>query len=651
MHVTKSLIIAALVLLCLPMSLSAAPSNPIDLRVSDTESWPGSPTQPAVAGVSQHPYFSATYRVVGQARPACKMRVQVALNADFSLMHWDSGFVAVSPVAPHGRTQNVAYAGPPLVPGMTLFWRCALQDTHGVSGPFSAGDQRFMVAPVGGAADLRVKTGGAQPYLQGDPALIAINAPTFSAEYMPAAAPAEFVQVQVGTTRDLGQPTWDSTALPVASVSPGSRSPQISYQGPGLQTARAYFWRIRFGIDPDSMGPWSASPASFMVQPPDPSAVPGWFTRASDQFGFVDNADCDIAVADLDGSGTLDCVVATAASGMSHMILRDFAVGAAVPPIPLGAGNGMRTLTLATDFNGDGAMDVVFANQAELKTYRNSAEGFVLAQLMHLGLPAPICFLRVGDVNWDGRPDLVLATTSGIWVCSNVEGVFQQPVQLPTLPGGVDGLVLADLTGSGSPLVVILSAGQVIAYQANMDGGVEEIGVWETPNVQAMAVVEGAPGEYGQLVCAGQGVIRLLTLDSFGYWQTSLELTVPLPGTAVDVVLSDLDGSGAQDVVLVQNNASYVLLMTDLGFELRQFAGNLGDQPPARIVVAPADGDSSPDLVLLQPGARHHVLFNGSPITADISNSQGFQPIHGEGYLEFPVTLSAPPGHSGRSCL
>jgi uncharacterized protein (TIGR03437 family) len=151
---------------------------------------------------------------------------------------------------------------------------------------------------------------------------------------------------------------------------------------------------------------------------------------------------CEIAAADLNGDGKMDLL--TADSG----ILLGRGDGTFLPARRIG----LATSTTIGDFNGDGKPDVALSNfegrsGATINIYLNNGDGTfqdaVALPGRALGRPG------VGDLNRDGKADLVVPTGAGLPTdavsifLSKGDGAFGDPLQTPA-----DGLVeLADFNG------------------------------------------------------------------------------------------------------------------------------------------------------------------------------------------------------------
>ena len=216
-----------------------------------------------------------------------------------------------------------------------------------------------------------------------------------------------------------------------------------------------------------------------------------------------------IAVADLDGDGHLD-VAAAGAGGIVAM-----------------PGDGAGTFGLATmqvtlapfvsiaaaDLDGDGVQDLVAADGVSVaKVFRGLGGGTFDAGTALTGMKTPSA-LAVGDVDGDGRLDLEIATATGVALLrGSGGGTFAAPTFF--FGGPLDALVLGDLNGDG-----VLDA---VAANAN--------------KTQVSVLLGLGGGKYAGAV------------------------NYALPSTPRSITLVDIDGDGHLEIVAVSPRDSAHLL-------------------------------------------------------------------------------------------
>ena len=151
-----------------------------------------------------------------------------------------------------------------------------------------------------------------------------------------------------------------------------------------------------------------------------------------------------IALADLDADGDVDAVTANAA-GQTNKVLVNSGTGT-FAVVALATNTDASNTAALGDIDGNGRIDIVFANDNQSVVYMNRGPSeFVRAQA--LGGPDSRDAVLVNLVG-DPLPELVLANTDGdATVYRNAAGNLQPPTTLPT--GPTTSVAAADLDKDG----------------------------------------------------------------------------------------------------------------------------------------------------------------------------------------------------------
>ena len=341
-----------------------------------------------------------------------------------------------------------------------------------------------------------------------------------------------------------------------------------------------------------------------------------------------------MAMADVNGDGKLDLLVANTCLTSSNCnngsvgVLFGNGDGTFQPSVAYGAG-GVDTFAVAlADVNGDGKLDLVVANacnnnsscsNGSIGVLLGNGDGTYQAATAYSSAGLYADAVAVGDINGDGNPDLVVTNecngnscTNGSYgvLLGNGDGTFQAAVSYNS--GGVTAtsVALADVNGDGKLDLLLTNqcsdnnctTGQVAVLLGNGDGTFQSPVTYGTSGLYAGSLAVADINGDGKLdlivtdqcesnsIC-NTGFLAVLLGNGDGTFQTPLTSTVPAPQSVSQLTLADFNGDGHLDVA--SGAGDFLLLGNGDGtFQPFQHLGAGGQG----IAAGDFNGDGKPDV-------------------------------------------------------
>ncbi|TDJ73981.1 MAG: VCBS repeat-containing protein [Planctomycetota bacterium] len=279
-------------------------------------------------------------------------------------------------------------------------------------------------------------------------------------------------------------------------------------------------------------------------------------------------------VADFTGDGVPDLALT---NRDSHSVSLSAGTGrsgfAAAPRFAVG---GFPSSIACGDFDEDGTPDVVVLNSKDESLSFLRGEGATLApQVVYSVGPVPRAATCV-DLDGDGHLDVALLTVSPIgahvalWLGDGQGGLARGTpgAGLPIGPGAAD-LLAVDLTGDGRPELVVADdiAGEVVWFLNETSattglafGAARRMAMRPGPRALTAAWLDGDATPEVVVALGGPGTdlgfaVLVARFDAAAGLELIEGHRQAVDGAPIDVVATDLDGDGREDLVVLANDS------------------------------------------------------------------------------------------------
>jgi hypothetical protein len=314
----------------------------------------------------------------------------------------------------------------------------------------------------------------------------------------------------------------------------------------------------------------------------------------------------EVALADVDGDGNLDVVVANSGRNTAS-VLRGHGDGtfAASLEFPAGADPSATFLRPAVeDLDGDGKLDVVVMPAWFAPKVLLGKGGGQLSAPLDLGLAAVGAAIGVtlGDVTGDGKLDFAVGGRDTFVVYAGRGDLTFAGGVISAVGAKVSRFGVGDLDGDGVPDLALAldrtgSDGSLAVLHGNGNGGFGP-GIWHPTNTSPTSAALGDLDGDGRLdlVTVGSDSVDISLGSGDGVFAAAVEYSTG--NMPVAVALGDCDGDGRQDVVTVNQNAGTVSVLRGIGAgKLAAKADWATVDDPAGLVLGDLNGDGRLDIV------------------------------------------------------
>ncbi len=265
------------------------------------------------------------------------------------------------------------------------------------------------------------------------------------------------------------------------------------------------------------------------------------------------------------------------------------------------------------DFNGDGHADVASAGQnpGRVVVWRGLATATLAGYMVTYPIPGRPQAIEHGDLNGDGRQDLVVTDAAGaVWTLLGRTGVaFDQARSFPCGPAEPSWLALADVTGDGKlDALVVTTAGVQCLPGTGTGGFAAPIDVVSRPDVKAISAGDLDGDGRADLIVITPGSALVLSSTGQGAFQSVG--TVALSAAPRESLLRDMDRDGRLDLVVINNADDDVSIF--LGQQGRAFAPARRfptGRSPNGLAIADLNGDGRLDVATANLAGSTTVLL------------------------------------------
>ena len=328
-----------------------------------------------------------------------------------------------------------------------------------------------------------------------------------------------------------------------------------------------------------------------------------------------------IAVSDVDADGRVDMFIGNH-DNPNQVLLNKESFGYIPVDVSSAFADESDTWDVAVaDLNGDGLPDLVIANREQpnqvLLSKGDGSFEEIFSDVSN-DEKKKTHAISIGDLNGDGLPDLVIGNYEGPnQVMFNTgDGHFEESdLAIPGGESSTEALVLVDIDADGDLDILVgnynREPNQLMLNQG--DGTFQEVinaipGEYET---KAIAVADVNNDGFIDIIIGNEFTSNQLLLNRGNGTFQDIENAIPEQFKTFSIAVADVNADGLIDIIvgnIILDRNQLLLNKGDGTFE--EIYDALPNSDTNKIVVADFDGDSFPDLFVGNYGGPNHLFIN-----------------------------------------
>ena len=363
-----------------------------------------------------------------------------------------------------------------------------------------------------------------------------------------------------------------------------------------------------------------------------------------------------VSIGDLDGDGKLDLAIANYNSNMVSVLRNTSNSGniSLASKLDFSTGVGSNSVAIG-DINGDGKPDLTIANAGSnsVSVLRNTGSNGIInfATKLDFATGSSPRFLAIGDIDGDGKPDLVATNLSSNNVSilhNNPLPQFPPPTITSFTPTNCAVGTTVSITGTGFNTILANNIVFFGATRAIVNAATATILIVTVPIGATFAPITVLNTAYASAAYSTQFFNPIFSPNKGSITNSDFEPKVDFSISTgpFSAAIGDIDGDGKPDLVIANfgtstNPGNTVSILRNIGNGMVSFSTKVDfttGANPVSLSIGDIDGDGKPDLAITNYGS------NGNGNTVSILRNTG-----SSGFVNFASKVDFTVGTGSRS--